>query len=94
VACPPVPLASCRSTESVRCAGDDLAGLFAPALRVTGRDGVAAPWVRDGDVLVVTQKVVSKSEGRIVLIDTDDPDAKRRWWSPSRSGCCVAGATS
>jgi coenzyme F420-0:L-glutamate ligase/coenzyme F420-1:gamma-L-glutamate ligase len=57
--------------------GDDLAGLFAPALRVTGRDGVAAPWVRDGDVLVVTQKVVSKSEGRIVLIDTDDPDAKR-----------------
>ena len=35
------------------------------------------PWVIDGDVLVVTQKVVSKAEGRIVPIDTDDPDAKR-----------------
>ena len=30
----------------------------------------------DGDVLVVTQKVVSKAEGRLVDIDTDDPDAK------------------
>ncbi len=32
----------------------------------------------DGDVLVVTQKIVSKSEGRIVEVDPDDPDAKRR----------------
>ena len=55
--------------------GDDLAALFAPALRTTGGHG--ATWVRTGDVLVVTQKVVSKSDGRIVLIDTDDPDAKR-----------------
>ena len=31
----------------------------------------------DGDVLVVTQKVVSKAEGRLVAIDADDPAAKR-----------------
>jgi coenzyme F420-0:L-glutamate ligase/coenzyme F420-1:gamma-L-glutamate ligase len=29
--------------------------------------------LRDGDVLVVTQKVVSKAEGRMVAIDADDP---------------------
>src|SRR5690606_26072053 len=34
--------------------GDDL-----PALIAT-----AAPWLRDGDVLVVTSKIVSKAEGR------------------------------
>lgn len=31
----------------------------------------------DGDVVVVTQKIVSKAEGRMVKIDPDDPDAKR-----------------
>jgi coenzyme F420-0:L-glutamate ligase/coenzyme F420-1:gamma-L-glutamate ligase len=31
----------------------------------------------DGDVVVVTQKIVSKAEGRMVQIDPDDPDAKR-----------------
>jgi coenzyme F420-0:L-glutamate ligase/coenzyme F420-1:gamma-L-glutamate ligase len=31
-----------------------------------------------GDVVVVTQKIVSKSEGRIVEVDASDPDAKRR----------------
>jgi coenzyme F420-0:L-glutamate ligase/coenzyme F420-1:gamma-L-glutamate ligase len=31
----------------------------------------------DGDVVVVTQKIVSKAEGRMVPIDPDDPDAKR-----------------
>jgi coenzyme F420-0:L-glutamate ligase / coenzyme F420-1:gamma-L-glutamate ligase len=29
--------------------------------------------LRDGDVLVVTQKIVSKAEGRLVEIDPDDP---------------------
>ena len=32
----------------------------------------------DGDVLVVTQKIVSKAEGRIVAVDESDPLAKRR----------------
>ncbi len=36
--------------------GDDLAGAIAGA----------APWLRDGDVLAVTSKVVSKVEGRLV----------------------------
>ena len=35
----------------------------------------------DGDVVVVTQKIVSKSEGAIVPIDPDDPDDRRRWSS-------------
>jgi len=33
--------------------------------------------LHDGDVLVVTQKVVSKAEGRLVEIDPDDIDARR-----------------
>ena len=33
--------------------------------------------LRDGDVLVVTQKVVSKAEGRLVEIDPDDIEARR-----------------
>ena len=32
----------------------------------------------DGDVLIVTQKVVSKAEGRLVQLDPDDPEAKIR----------------
>jgi len=43
--------------------GDVLASLIAGA----------APDLRDGDVVVVTQKVVSKAEGRMVEIDPADP---------------------
>jgi coenzyme F420-0:L-glutamate ligase/coenzyme F420-1:gamma-L-glutamate ligase len=32
----------------------------------------------DGDVLVVTQKAVSKAEGRLVEVDPEDPGARRR----------------
>jgi coenzyme F420-0:L-glutamate ligase / coenzyme F420-1:gamma-L-glutamate ligase len=48
--------------------GDDLAGLLA----------AAAPDLADGDVLVVTQKVVSKAEAQLVPIDPNDPDSKAR----------------
>ncbi|MGB9112829.1 MAG: coenzyme F420-0:L-glutamate ligase [Acidimicrobiales bacterium] len=34
--------------------------------------------LRSGDVVVVTQKIVSKAEGRIIAVDHDDADAKRR----------------
>jgi coenzyme F420-0:L-glutamate ligase/coenzyme F420-1:gamma-L-glutamate ligase len=44
---------------------DDLAALLAPPLRAAG--------ARDGDVVAVTQKVVSKAEGR--LADAADRDA-------------------
>ncbi len=42
-------------------AGDDLAALVS-----------AAAALQDGDVVVVTQKVVSKAEGRLVPVDPDD----------------------
>lgn len=50
--------------------GDDLAAAVA----------AGAPWLRDGDVVVVTSKVVSKCEGRLVAApeDPDERDALRR----------------
>ena len=50
--------------------GDDLAGALAQA----------APWLADGDVVVVTSKVFSKVEGRLVSAPTDlhARDALRR----------------
>src|SRR5688572_13042073 len=43
--------------------GDDLAGMIADA----------EPGLEAGDVVVVTQKVVSKAEGMLEQIDTSDP---------------------
>jgi coenzyme F420-0:L-glutamate ligase/coenzyme F420-1:gamma-L-glutamate ligase len=43
--------------------GDDLAALIA----------AAAPSLQDRDVVVVTQKIVSKAEGRVEAIDASDP---------------------
>ncbi|MDN5916890.1 MAG: coenzyme F420-0:L-glutamate ligase [Pseudonocardia sp.] len=50
--------------------GDDLAAALADA----------APWLADGDVLVVTSKIVSKVEGRLVAApeDPDERDVLRR----------------
>lgn len=50
--------------------GDDLGAAIA----------AAAPWLRDGDIVVVTSKVMSKCEGRIVAApsDPDERDALRR----------------
>lgn len=47
--------------------GDDLVAVVADA----------APWLRDGDVVVVTSKIVSKAEGRL-LPAGDDREATRR----------------
>ena len=47
--------------------GADLAGMIAEAFPL-----------RDADVIVVTQKIVSKAENRFVAVDHDDPVAKRR----------------
>ncbi len=53
--------------------GDDLAAMVAPLLEsVAWPDGSTG--LRDGDVVVVTSKVVSKAEGRIVAAD-DREDA-------------------
>jgi len=48
--------------------GDDLSRLLSKA----------APDLADGDVLVVTQKVVSKAEAQLVPIDPNDPASKAR----------------
>lgn len=50
--------------------GDDLAAAIA----------AAAPWLRDNDIVVVTSKVVSKCEGRVVAApaDPDERDTLRR----------------
>lgn len=46
--------------------GDDLAGLIIDACQTE-------LGLNDGDVLVVSQKVVSKAEGKLVRVDPDDP---------------------
>jgi coenzyme F420-0:L-glutamate ligase/coenzyme F420-1:gamma-L-glutamate ligase len=44
--------------------GDDLARLITEA----------APWLRDGDILVVTSKIVSKAEGRLADVPAAGPE--------------------
>jgi coenzyme F420-0:L-glutamate ligase/coenzyme F420-1:gamma-L-glutamate ligase len=51
--------------------GDEIAAFVAEAARQQ-----ATP-LQDGDCLVVTQKVVSKAENRLVPLDADDLDARR-----------------
>src|ERR1700733_15869701 len=53
--------------------GADLALMVAEVLAPRHPGG---PTLQPGDVVVVTQKVVSKAEGQIVPIDLDDPTAK------------------
>lgn len=55
--------------------GDDLGGLILGALADAGLA------VRDGDVLVVTQKVVSKAEGRLVRLADFEPSAAACAWA-------------
>ncbi|MEU0464729.1 coenzyme F420-0:L-glutamate ligase [Amycolatopsis sp. NPDC006131] len=53
---------------------------FRPGDDLTGAIATAAPWLRSGDVVVVTSKVVSKIEGRLVRVPSDPEarDAARR----------------
>lgn len=51
--------------------GDDLAALVGDAI-------VAGPGIRDRDIVVVCQKVVSKAEGRVVRLDEVEPGEKAR----------------
>lgn len=55
--------------------GDDLVAIIAEALR-GGDIGL-----REDDVLVVTQKVVSKAEGQVVDLATVEPSAMARDWA-------------
>jgi coenzyme F420-0:L-glutamate ligase/coenzyme F420-1:gamma-L-glutamate ligase len=53
---------------------------FRPGDDLSAAVEAAAPWLRDGDVLVVTSKVVSKCEGRLVdaPVDAEARDTLRR----------------
>jgi coenzyme F420-0:L-glutamate ligase/coenzyme F420-1:gamma-L-glutamate ligase len=58
--------------------GEDLVAMLAPALRAAG--------VRPGDVVAVTQKIVSKAEGRIV----SESEAPRSTWVERETARVVA----
>jgi len=55
--------------------GDDLGVLIAAAVRAAGIG------LRDDDVLVVTQKIVSKAEGRVVDLASVTPSDEARAWA-------------
>jgi len=52
--------------------GDEIAALVADAAGAQGTP------IEDRDCLVITQKIVSKAEHRLVPLDPDDPDARAR----------------
>ena len=54
-------------------AGDDLAGILAERLSRAGGPGLC-----DGDILVVTQKVVSKAENRFIALADIEPSREAR----------------
>lgn len=60
---------------------------FRPGDDLTAAIAGAAPWLRDDDVLVVTSKVMSKVEGRLIPVSADheERDALRREWVETES---------
>lgn len=69
-------------------AGDDLAQLIADALL-----GDAGPGLADGDILVVTSKVVSKAEGRVAKITRDEAIAAETVRVVARRGTTTIAQT-
>jgi coenzyme F420-0:L-glutamate ligase/coenzyme F420-1:gamma-L-glutamate ligase len=49
-------------------------GEVRPGIDLAEAIASAAPWLRDGDVLVVTSKIVSKAEGRLVDVPVSGPE--------------------
>jgi coenzyme F420-0:L-glutamate ligase/coenzyme F420-1:gamma-L-glutamate ligase len=64
-----IPIVGIGEVRTGNDLADDLTAALAPA-------NPAGPALLEGDVLVVTQKVVSKAEGKLVPLDGDDPQAK------------------
>lgn len=65
--------------------GDDLGAALAAAM----------PWLREGDVVVVTSKVVSKCEGWLVAAPEDprsETSSAANWSTTRRCGCWPAKA--
>jgi coenzyme F420-0:L-glutamate ligase/coenzyme F420-1:gamma-L-glutamate ligase len=69
-----IELLPVRGLPEVR-PGADLATTIVEALRRAGDD------VRDGDIVVVTQKIVSKAEGCLVELATIEPSPLAREWA-------------
>ncbi len=67
--------------------GDDLGALIAGALAGAGQE------LRDGDILVVTSKVVSKAEGRVVAATRDDAIAAETVRVVARRGATTIAQT-
>jgi len=55
--------------------GDDLGALIVAALAAAGLKSA------DGDIFVVTQKIISKSEGQLVRLETVEPSARAQEWA-------------
>ncbi len=55
--------------------GSDLAAAILGAVRADGRE------LLDGDIVVITQKVVSKAEGCVVELDTVEPSVLANEWA-------------
>src|SRR5690349_6444728 len=68
--------------------GDDLAGLIAAAATAPG-----APGLQDGDILVVTSKVVSKAEGRVAAMTREDAVAAETVRVVARRGTMTVAQT-
>jgi coenzyme F420-0:L-glutamate ligase/coenzyme F420-1:gamma-L-glutamate ligase len=67
--------------------GDDLAVLIAAAVNEGGQR------VRDGDILVITSKVVSKAEGRVIAASRDDAIAAETVRVVARRGATTIAQT-
>lgn len=71
---PELSLIGLTGLPEIRC-GDDLAAMLIEAVRSLGLE------FRPGDVLVVTQKVVSKAEGRVVSLSDAAPSPLAGSWA-------------
>ena len=69
-------------------AGDDLATIIADAALAPG-----GPGVLDGDILVVTSKIVSKAEGRVAAMSRDDAIAAETVRVVARRGATTIAQT-
>lgn len=67
----PTPRADHASGGRVEILPVDGLPEFRPGDDLTGAIAAAAPWLRSGDVVVVTSKIVSKVEGQLVRVPTD-----------------------
>ena len=68
--------------------GDDLAGLIAAAAA-----SLSGPGLADGDILVVTSKVVSKAEGRVAAMSREDAIAAETVRVVARRGATTIAQT-